>query len=211
MDLFKLPKQTIVNKMIPKNAFDKYTNTQQKKLFTETVEKIKWLNKISKETINLFGKEINEIQIFEIELRKKEKIEALLDIIDKAIPYPIIFILKFNNERLVSATKKHSHPTNDNIAVIDWSFKSYWFSVRENPYMLNLKGSIDNVFNDFCFQLAGKKEKSIDELIQDEKEIKKLKNEAVKLQAAMKKLRIPDDTDPCYRIMLTPFLILTTA
>jgi len=24
-------------------------------------------------------------------------------------------------------------------------------------------------------------------------------------------LRIPDDTDPCYRIMLTPFLILTTA
>ena len=72
MNFFNLPHQTIVAKNVPKNAFDIYTNSQQKKLFVDVVEKIKWTNKLSKETINLEGKEINEIQIFQIELRKKE-------------------------------------------------------------------------------------------------------------------------------------------
>jgi len=57
MQIFNLPKHTVVNKIIPKNAFDNYANTKQKKLFIENVEKIRWINKLSKETVNLSGNE----------------------------------------------------------------------------------------------------------------------------------------------------------
>lgn len=187
MKIFNLPKHTVVNKVIPKNAFENYINTKQKKLFVEVIERVRWLNKLSPETTNISGKNIQEIQVFEIELRKKEKVEALLDIIDKTIPYHIIFILKFENARLISLTQKHTHPTNDNQAVIDWSFRSSWFNVNNNSYALNLKGSLDNVFNDLCFQISGKENTSITELIHQEEEIKKLNNEATKLQSAIKK------------------------
>lgn len=187
MQVFNLPKHTVVNKVIPKNAFDSYTNTKQKKLFVEVIERIRWMNKLSPETTNLAGKDVQEIQVFEIELRKKEKVETLLDIIDKAIPYHIIFILKFENERLLSLSQKHPHPTNDNQAVIDWAFRSSWFNLEHKPFTLNLKVSLDEVFNDLCFQVSGKVKTTISELIQQEEEIKKLNDEAMKLQSAIKK------------------------
>lgn len=64
--MFNLPKSTEVNKFIPKNAFDTYTNAKQKKLIAEKISRITWNNKISFETVNLRGSSIEEIQLFEI-------------------------------------------------------------------------------------------------------------------------------------------------
>ena len=50
MSFFNLPKQTQVNKSIPKNAFDSYINSKQKKLFVDIIERIRWTNKLSVET-----------------------------------------------------------------------------------------------------------------------------------------------------------------
>ena len=90
--MFNLPKSTVVNRVIPKNAFDEFTNTKQKKAFTEKIERIRWLNKLSAETINLSGSDVKEIQVFQIELKQKDSIPELLKIIDKSIPYRILFI-----------------------------------------------------------------------------------------------------------------------
>src|SRR5690606_32618984 len=114
MDILELPNSTIVNRVVPKNAFDSYTNTNQKKQFVEVVKKIRWTHKLSPNTINLSGNEINEIQIFEITLRQKERITDLLQIIDRAISYHIIFIMQFEDNIMLSASKKHAHPTNEN-------------------------------------------------------------------------------------------------
>lgn len=189
MQIFDLPKHTNINKVIPKNSFDKYTNTKQKKLFVDVVERIKWMHKLSKESINLSGRDVLEIQIFEIELRKKEKIAVLLDLMDKSISYQIIFILRFKGEFLISASQKHPHPTNDNQAVIDWSFRSEWMPENRNPFSLNLKGSLDDIFNDLCFQISGKEKMSISELIQHEAEIKRLSDESARIESAMKKAK----------------------
>ena len=173
MQIFELPRHTNINRVIPKNSFDAYTNTKQKRLFVDVVERIKWMHKLSKESINLMGKDIIEIQIFEIELRKKEKVAVLLDLIDKSIPYQIVFILRFKGEFLISASQKHAHPTNDNQAVIDWSFRSEWMQENKNPFSLNLKGSLDDIFNDLCFQISGKEKMTIAELIEHEEKIKR--------------------------------------
>lgn len=147
------------------------------------------MHKLSKESINLMGNDILEIQIFEIELRKKEKIEVLIDLIDKSIPYQIIFILRFNDEFLLSASQKHPHPTNDNQAIIDWPFRSEWIQETKNPFRLNLKGSLDDIFNDLCFQITGKENLSISELIEHEAEIKRLTDESSRLKSAIRKAK----------------------
>ena len=192
MSFFNLPKQTQVNKSIPKNAFDNYINSKQKKLFVDIIERIRWTNKLSVETINLEGKEISEIQIFEVALRQKDNIEKLLEIIDKSIPYHIIFVLNFEDQVKISIAQKHLHPTNENNTVIDWTFKSEWLNKDLIKYQLNLKGTLDSVIKDFCIQLSGKKEDvdlSLNELVEKESQIEKLEKEINKLKSQIKRTK----------------------
>src|SRR5690554_4426911 len=107
MELFNLPNTTKVNKVIPKNTFDSYTTTKHKKFLSELVYRIVWAHKISSETTNLCAKEIKEIQVFKIELKSKQDIQPILDMIDKSIPYSIIFIVEFEGLICLSTSSKH--------------------------------------------------------------------------------------------------------
>ena len=86
MDFFDLPKRTKVGRVIPKNHFDTYTNSKQKKQFTDYILRITWTNKLSSEIINLDFKEIREIEVFKVELKEKIDIPGILEIINKTIP-----------------------------------------------------------------------------------------------------------------------------
>ena len=187
MTYFELPKSTIVNRFIPKNAFDDYTTSSQKKKFTDTIDKITWLNKLSKDTINLDGNDVKEIQIFEIKLKTKEKIQPLLNVIDKAIPYHIIFIVTFGEETYLSTSKKHTHINNENTAVIDWNFISEWHPNAKKKISLNLKESIDFIFTDFCSQLSGFRSRNIKEIIEKDSSKTKFKKQIEELEQKIKK------------------------
>lgn len=161
MDYFNLPSNTVVQRVVPKNSFDSFTNSKQKEMFTKDIAKIVWSNNLSAGTINLQGKEIQEIQIFTIELKEQKGIKTVLDIIDKAIPYHIIFVVEFGDRIFFSTSSKHPSPLNDEKSVIDWTYTTPWFKKADNKYVINLKKSIDNVFYEFCQQLSLKKNKSI--------------------------------------------------
>ena len=188
MSYFNLPLTTNVNRFIPKNAFDTVTNSKQKKKFAEVIDKISWLNKISKETVNLTGTEIQEIQIFEVKLKEKIYPKALLDIIDKSIPYPIVFVLEFQDEILISTSKKHNHLLNQDKAVLDWSFSSSWFTVSKSTYQFNLKISLDYVYNLLCAQLSNYPNLNleINEIIEFDKNKKTLQKQISELENAIK-------------------------
>ncbi len=189
MEIFKLPHTTKVNKVIPKNAFDSYTNTKQKKMISELIARITWLHKLSTDTINLEAKEIKEIQIFKIELKTKEEIQPLLNIIDKAIPYNIIFIVEFEEQVYLSTSTKHPHPVNEDNAVIDWTFKTSWFLHSATTHELQLKKNIDAMYLDFCTQLSAKPTttyKSLHDLIQYNQQISTLEKEISQLQQNIK-------------------------
>lgn len=207
MGFFQLPNATKVNKSIPKNSFDQYTNTRQKRQFIDFIDKIVWTNKISSETVNLIHKEIKEIQLFKIELKVKDDVKQVIDIIDKSIPYAIIFWIEHDSEAFISTSSKHTHPTNEDNAIIDWTFKSDWFKKESCPYNINLKKSIDESFKDFCVQLTGKdliNKSPLESIVAQEqllstigKEIERLQgkirsskqfNEKVKLNLELKRL-----------------------
>tara|TARA_R110002096_G_scaffold111666_1_gene243605 strand:+ start:257 stop:913 length:657 start_codon:yes stop_codon:yes gene_type:complete len=192
MDNFDLPISTKVQRIIPKNAFDKYTNSKQKKLFTDRINRISWTQKLSTETTNLPSKDIKEIQIFKIELKIKEDIQVLLDIINKSIPYPIIFIVTFDKEMFISTSTKHPHPLNEDNSIIDWTFKTNWFKIQENKYTLNLKGNLDTVYKDICIQLSGKpefKKKSLSKIVEYQKEVDALEKEVLRLSSTITKTK----------------------
>jgi hypothetical protein len=161
MELFNLPYNTTIQRFVAKSHFDSVTNTNQKALFTNDIAKIMWCNTLSSETTNLPHKEIEEIQIFSIELKAQKEIKSVLEIIDKTIPYHIIFIVTFGDELYLSASVKHASPLNDNKSIIDWTYTSPWFRKTVNRYSLNLKKDIDTVFFDFCQQLSQKSNSSI--------------------------------------------------
>ena len=165
--MFNLPERTIFNRVVPKNKFDKYTNSTQKKIFREDVERIRWTNKLSKDTINLDGKDLEEIQLFTVELRNSTRVSDLIKVIDKAIPYTIIFTFKYEDEVLISVSKKHLHPTNPDNAVIDWTFTSEWSEQAKFSITLDLRESLDHVLADLCKQLSGEtNDVSLDELVE---------------------------------------------
>lgn len=190
--MLKLPAPTIVDKIIPKNSFEEYATVKQRKLLSSHVARIKWLNKISIQTVNLQGKEINEIQVFEMELKGKFNINELLALINKVIPYQILFVLRFNEEVMYSVSKKHIHPANENQAVVDWTFSTAWTNVTDDQFEIQLSNSLDFVFRDICFKISGKntgKEKDIETLIAKEQQQKQLNSEIEKTLKAIDKCR----------------------
>lgn len=190
MDFFNLPIRTKVARVVPKNAFNEYINTKQKKLFAECIHRITWTHKLSADTVNLKAKDIQEIQVFKVELKQKSDILKILEIINKSIPYHIVFWVEHNLEAYISTASKHPHPTNDDIAVIEWTFSSDWFNKDHNRYAFNLKGSLDAVYKDLCVQLTGKPElgkKSLDSILKNQQEIDRLKKEIRKLKSAISK------------------------
>lgn len=188
MELFSLPHTAKVNRVIPKNAFDSYTTAKQKKLFTELIARITWSHKLSPETINLEAKDIKEIQVFEIELKVKQEIQQLLEIIDKSIPYNIIFVVEHDTMIYISTSSKHPNPINEDNAVIDWTFKTDWFEPSQNKYTLQLKKSIDAIYHDFCIQISGKftmANKSLQDLIFFKKNVDALEKVMARLKSSI--------------------------
>lgn len=185
--MFNLPISTEVKKIIPKNSFDSYITNKQKKEFSVYISKITWINKLSFETINLQGKEIEEIQIFTIELKEKNNIKKLLDVIDKTIPYTIIFIITFNDEFYVSTSPKHSNPNNPDHAVIDYTFTTEWSLKSDFNFIINLKNSLDWLYKDFCeqFKLNVVGSKTIQHLVESQKELDIIKRDINKLKLAI--------------------------
>lgn len=190
--MFNLPASTRVDKIIPKNSFDKYTNSKQKKQISEIINKIYWTNKISTETTNLQFKEINEIQLITIELKVQEDIKSILEIIDKAMPYHIIFTIIYGEEIYISTSAKHNHPLNEDNAVIDYSFISEWFEPKFKPYKLELKNNIDFVYKTFCEQFLLKNPtsyKNITSLVEHRQSLEKIERQIDKLKNQIKKSR----------------------
>lgn len=188
MDFFNLPEIARVGRVVPKNAFDEYTNTRQKKLFTDYIQRITWTHKLSADTVNLEAKDIQEIQVFKVELKQKSDILKILEIINRSISYHIVFWVEYDQEAYISAASKHPHPTNENIAVVDWTFTSNWFNKADSSYHFSLKSSIDAVFKDICVQLTGKPQlerKSLESILKNQQEIDRLTKEISRLKNAI--------------------------
>lgn len=115
--------------------------------------------------------------------------EEVLNIIDRFIPYHLIFVLRFDSELMYSVAQKHPNPNSEDNSAIDWRFSSNWIKDDADGFKLNLKKSLDDVFSDFCLQVSGKVEnqnKSLQEIIGREQRRKQLLIDINKLESEIK-------------------------
>lgn len=99
--LFEYPRNAIVGRVLPKSKIYEHAspNTAIKELFALQVEQITWQYKLASETINLKGSQsVPEIQVFSIALKDGELKTELLRCIDQAIPFPILYELKYDGK-----------------------------------------------------------------------------------------------------------------
>ncbi len=115
-----LPKDCIVNRFIPKKTFYEKTNVSvvTKTEFIDIVDKITWKYKLAEDTINITKTdEVEEIEIFEIELKEKKIPRNVINTIVRAIPYKILFILSYKEEfcYMINANQNYYSKWNEEI------------------------------------------------------------------------------------------------
>jgi hypothetical protein len=190
--MLKLPEKTLYNRKIPKNKFYEKikANSKLKDKFTRQIDSIVWKHKLSKQTMNIEPtEEIQEIQIFEIYLKQKELSKELLENIDRAIPYPILFVLKYNDEAKLTIAYKQRNKNDENKFVIDSYYESEWTSI-ENLSIdissgLNLQTVYENIIKSLI-SVEAEKNDSIQEIIEFQKNVDQLRYEISKLESKMR-------------------------
>jgi hypothetical protein len=110
--LFDYPKNAAFGRVLPKNKIYEHgkPSAALKQLFVRQVEQIIWQYKLAPETINLKASNaVPEIQVFSITLKADELKPEVLRCIDLAIPFPIVYELRFEGKvRPIAAYKRPS-------------------------------------------------------------------------------------------------------
>lgn len=118
--MFELPKNCYVNKFLPKKIFYEKVGVSSgvKDEFVNLVDRITWLYKLSPDTVGIPKTEkIEEIQIFQIDVKEKQIPLSVIKTITKGVQYKILFLIKYNNEICYSTKVDDIYTTewNDNI------------------------------------------------------------------------------------------------
>lgn len=155
--MFLLPKSTEYGKRIPKQTFyAKLTLAPEvKRAFAEQISAIIWSNKISPETINLAPSEtVKEIQVFTIRLNQATLDARILPLIDKQIPYHIVFVLEYSNRQQAWACYKEASLAGSNAFQVGVYYHTDWMNAAE--LLLRIEGlSMEAAYEGFVRQIAG--------------------------------------------------------
>jgi len=155
--MLNFPKTTEFNKKIPKQKFYnklKVSNTLEQQ-FVKEIETIYWKNKLSAETLNVgSGKSVTEIEIIEINLKEKNISKNIIEIIDREIPYHIVFILRFKDLAQIYISFKEDSKSRENKFKVNSYYKTEWLSHEE--LSLEITGlNLDKIYENFIIQAAG--------------------------------------------------------
>jgi len=194
--LFDYPTKARFGRKIPKSKLyeNASANTKLKDKFVNQIEKIVWQYKLAPNTLNLDAtNKVPEIQVFDIFLKTKEVDQVLLEVIDKAIPLPIIFqIYKDNKVKIKAAYKRPSESAN-NKWVIESYFESEWldkYSTKQPmPQALDLGKLYEQILKSLMpvEVTSSKTTQTLDEQVGIINQINSLQKELDKLNSKYKK------------------------
>lgn len=191
--MFLLPDSTKVDKRIPKDTIYKKSgvDNKTKELFIEQIKNIYWIHKISKDTMNIDKDgEVEELQIFEIKLKTENISDRVIQTIDRNIPYPILFLITYQNKYKLKISYKEKNKNNENNAVVDTYYETDWQGITDEKINI-IKGSntrtiYENIIKDLL-PIIDKDITDIRKLIKLNKEYEYLKKQVEKVKQKVKK------------------------
>lgn len=191
--MFAYPKHAVFNRVLPKDTIYKNAKPSNavKKRFVSEVSEIVWQYKLSKDTINLPPRDgLKEIQVFKITLKVPELSRDILKVIDKAVPYPIFYRLRFEDRINRATAYKHVSGNNADTCVVEDYFETGWTDATAPiiplPVALDLKSLYEQMMV-FYIGLPIRVNESLEELVERAQKIRKKERELQTLDAKMAK------------------------
>lgn len=186
--MIALPQSTEYGKRIPKQKFyENLTITPDlKRCFVEQIKTIIWRNKIAAATANIEqGKTVTELEVFEIQLAGQELNPGVMQLIDKQIPYHILFILTHEGKAQAWIGYKEAAQTGNNAFKVTAYYHTEWIDAEQ--LSLRMEGySTDAVYESFIRQIGGgliaDKDRPIGEAVALMEQRNKLQREIASLQ-----------------------------
>ena len=189
--MIQLPESTYIGKKIPKEGFynNLTLNAAVKRAFVDDIELIVWRNMLSATTLNVAKAEkVNQIDLILINLKRQDVSPGLLEVIEKAIPRHLIFLLKYNDAFRLYVNFKEEYQKGK-FKIID-SYKTDW--VSEQDLNLSIQGlDLDQVYENLVFQIAGSRVEKVEGVnlkisVQQAQEIEKTKKKITELEAKLR-------------------------
>ena len=182
--------KTIVNVKVPKKSF--YENltvsAANKRIFVDKISAIWWRYKLTADMLGVAPSEtIDEIEIFEIELTTKNFDSSILRLIDRGIPYHMLFILTYEGESQLWIAYK------EKISSESLSVGNYYHTAFAPSDSLNLSAdglTLDDVYAALFYQVSGIQKnfsKPLKDVILVHEQRLKLKREIERLEKQLKR------------------------
>lgn len=149
-DILKVPKDCIVNSVIPKKEIFEAAelNNKDKRIFTDLIKQIKWCYNFTEDNIRV-EKYVDEIRNYEeVELiniylkyenvhkigigkfKEDDKINRIAEIVMRFIPYPIILTIQYENElKFYAAHIRESKADFDKIVIDGNIVSTNWINI----------------------------------------------------------------------------------
>ena len=191
-NLLGYPKETIVNRVVPKTMFYRFmeVNPRMKVRFVNDVVSINWLYKLAPGTLNVTDSpEMKEVEVFVATLKQPDCPPDLFSFVDANMPHHIVFILLHEGNAMLLINYKDWTDSTHTKFRITQSYTSSWVSVSE----LNLKiegQSLQRIYDNFVAQISGigeHKAGAMAEIVALQQEISKAEDNLKALQKKMLK------------------------
>lgn len=144
---YSYPAKAAFGRVIPKNRIYEHGQLGKalRERFVTQVDHIIWAYKLAPETTNLpEAAGVQEIQIIELHQRSKDMDASILLAIDKVIPKPILFHLRYGDQVRMAAAHKRRSEADGSKWVIGEHYLGDWYPENADrqalPIALDLQG-----------------------------------------------------------------------
>ncbi len=191
-NILNFPTTTIVDSLVPKTKFYRFmeVNPRMKTHFVNDVESIRWLYKLSPDTLNVTASDdMKEIEVFVATLKEADCPTDLFTFIDTHMPRHLVFILLHGRNSMLLINYKQWRDDTHTQFKITQMFASPWVSTTS--LQLNIDGqSLPRIYDNFVAQISGIGEHragSMEEIVALRQQIAKQEVELKKLEKRMRR------------------------
>lgn len=192
--MIEFPSSTRKDIRLPKESF--YTHATLtpaiKRVMVDAVEQIVWSHTLTAETLNVNANDkVRQIDVLTVTLKKRECNEKIFEVIEKAIPRHILFILRLKNEcRLLIHYKEAYENVKGKYRIVE-AYSTDW--QPEEEVSLTISGlDLERIYHNFVYQIAGNKltkepGRELGKAVEQHQEAEKIRNRIARLEDKMRK------------------------
>ena len=192
--MIEFPSSTRKDIRLPKESF--YTHatltSTVKRAMVDDIEQIVWSHTLTAGTLNVNASDkVRQIDVLTVTLKKRECNEKIFEVIEKAIPRHILFVLRFKNEcRLLIHYKEAYENVIGKYRIVE-TYSTNW--QPEEDISLSFSGlDLERIYHNFVYQIAGNKltkepGRDLCKAVEQHQEAEKIRKKIARLEAKMRK------------------------